>query len=241
MEESQYAVVTGCDHGVGLSLVKELLIRGYQVLAVRIRKEEHTVDDLMAEYPGKLTIVTADIGKDEEVETIRERAEQVFPRLDLLINNAGILGDMTRTVADHPDFEEIKQVFNVNALGTLRVTCALIDLLLKGEQKLIVNISSEAGSISECTRDAWFGYCMSKAANNMQGALVHNWFKKRGGTVIQMHPGHVRTFMRGYEDTTGKVSPDESAEGILHTVLDNPVAKGDIPLYTDFEGNRFTY
>ncbi len=71
MEESQYALVTGCDHGVGLSLVKELLKRGYQVLAVRIRKEEHTVDDLMAEYPGKLTIVTADIGKDEEVETIR--------------------------------------------------------------------------------------------------------------------------------------------------------------------------
>ena len=63
---------------------------------------------------------------------------------------------------------ELLQVINVNAVGTLRVTNALSKLVMMSDLKMIVNISSEAGSIQDCFRQGWFGYGMSKAANNMQ-------------------------------------------------------------------------
>lgn len=67
---------------------------------------------------------------------------------------------------------EMLRVFNVNCLGATRVTNALIRLIMNSEKKLIMNISSEAGSISTCYRKGWFAYCGSKAALNMHSAIV---------------------------------------------------------------------
>lgn len=75
----------------------------------------------------------------------------------------------------------MQKVFNTNTLGTLRVTNSLIPLIVKSSDKLIVNISSEAGSISTCQRSSWYAYCMSKAALNMQSAIIHNSLKELGG------------------------------------------------------------
>ena len=82
---------------------------------------------------------------------------------------------------------------------------------------------------------------MSKAANNMQGALVHNMLRKIGGQVVQMHPGHVRSYMRGHLDETGKLTSDESAKYILKTLLDGELPREDRPLYIDYEGKRLSY
>ena len=75
----------------------------------------------------------------------------------------------------------------------------------------------------------------------MQGALIHNLFKQIGGRVIQMHPGHVRSFMRGHLDETGKLTPEESATAILKTILDKDLPAEDRPLYIDYEGKRLNY
>ena len=83
-------------------------------------------------------------------------------------------------------------------------------MLRRGTDKTVVNISSEAGSIADYKRTGWFGYCMSKAANNMQGALIHNTLRREGGRVFQIHPGHVATYMRGHLDTTARITPDIS-------------------------------
>ena len=130
--------------------------------------------------------IPLDIASDESVRAAA--AAFPFPRLDLLINNAGILGNMEDGPEDELDFDLMLKVLNVNALGTLRVTAAFLPLLMKGAEKTVVNISSEAGSITDCRRTGWFGYCMSKAANNMQGALIHNTLRKAGGRVIQFLP-----------------------------------------------------
>ena len=121
------------------------------------------------------------------------------------------------------------------------LTNALFPLIEKSEDKLVVNISSEAGSVSDCWREGWCGYCMSKAANNMQGALVHNLLKKIGGQVVQMHPGHVRSYMRGHLDESGKLTPEESAKGILKTLLDQGIVPEEHPVYIDYEGKRLNY
>ncbi len=237
----RYALITGADHGIGLELVRQMLGRGYHVTACRLNPKETAIDQLALENEGCMRVITLDVGRDGSVEALGREAERALPQLDVLINCAGILGDMYKTVGDALDYDEMLRVINVNALGPLRVTNALAALLQKGEGKLIVNISSEAGSIQDCWRVGWFGYCMSKAANNMQGALVQNALAPAGIRVVQMHPGHVATYMRGHLDTTASLTPEESAAGILRTVLDTPLPPSEHPLFLDWQGNALRY
>lgn len=239
--EVKTALVTGTDHGVGFSLAKKLLLRGYFVIAVRVDETEKQIDALQSSYPNQMAIVCADIGSDESVFKASNDIKNMTDHIDLLINCAGILGDMSKNLGDDLDFDEISRVINVNAIGTLRITNALSSLVLNSTEKTIVNISSEAGSITDCWRTGWFGYCMSKAANNMQSALIHNNIRKLGGKVFAIHPGHVATYMRGHLDTTAKITPDVSAEGILHVVLDTPHPINSRPLYLDYTGKELPW
>ena len=237
----KYALVTGTDHGVGLELVRELLQREFFVVACRLNPEEKQVDELMDGYPDRMAIVRLDIGDNQSVAALGEQVAALVPQLDLLINNAGILGDMYKELGDELDYDEMLQVINVNAVGTLRVTNALSKLVMKSDLKMIVNISSEAGSIRDCFRQGWFWYGMSKAANNMQSALVHNNIREHGGKVVIIHPGHVATYMRGYLDTTAKITAAESAKGILQVVLDSGLPVERSPLYLNYRGERLPW
>jgi NAD(P)-dependent dehydrogenase (short-subunit alcohol dehydrogenase family) len=111
-------------------------------------------------------------------------------------------------------------------------------LLVAGNEKLLVNISSEAGSIGQNWRDRWFGYCMSKAALNMEGALIHARLRKLGGRVMLVHPGYVRSFMHGARNENATYEPDEAARLVLAAIdrrADAPA--GDQPDYFDLHGN----
>ena len=103
----KYALVTGADHGVGLELVKNLLKREYFVVACRLNSEEKQVDGLLQEYPDMLRILELNIGEDESVAAMAEKVKEAVPCIDLLINDAGILGNMSKVLGDDLDFEEI--------------------------------------------------------------------------------------------------------------------------------------
>ena len=235
----KYALVTGCDHGLGLALTEQLVQRNYTVAACRFNEDETQLDSLTSLHPSQMTIFPLDISDDESV--MRLASSFPFPALDLLINNAGILGTMDSGPDAPLDFSLMQKVMNVNAFGTLRVTTALLPMLRKGTDKTVVNISSEAGSIGDCERVGWFGYCMSKAANNMQGTLIHNTLRQEGGRVFQIHPGHVATYMRGHLDTTARITPDISVRGILQIVLDEAHPVKDRPLYLDYQGKELPW
>lgn len=239
--KQKYALVTGTNHGIGFALVEELLKRDYYVVATRLHEVEDQLGQLWDKNKDKMTVISLDIGDDASVAAMKEQVFKLVPHLDLLINGAGVLGDIQKELGDELDFDEMLQVLNVNTLGALRVTNALVKLVLASEDKTILNISSEAGSIADCEREGWFGYCTSKAASNMQSALVHNSIRKQGGKVIAMHPGHVATYMRGHLDTTAKLTPTESATAILKVVLDGNLPVEDRPVYVDYEGNRLPW
>lgn len=236
----KYALVTGCDHGLGLSLARQLAERGYRVAACRLNEGETGADGLAREYPDQVSVFTVDISRDDSVRELCRAVGEAFPCLDLVINCAGILGVMDPGPDGELDYDLMLRVINVNALGTLRVSTGLLPLLRRGEGKTIVNISSEAGSIAECERTGWFGYCISKAGNNMQGALLHNTLRREGGQVIQIHPGHVATYMRGHLDTTASLTPDESARQVL-AVLDTPRPVQERPWYLDNRGREMPW
>ncbi|MBR6028610.1 MAG: SDR family NAD(P)-dependent oxidoreductase [Clostridia bacterium] len=235
-----YAVVTGADHGLGLALAEALARRGFAVIAGYLNPAETQLSAL-SDAGLPVHPLPLDIASDASIAAFAEAARRLTPAIELMINNAGVLGDMQKTIADPLVREDIRRVIEVNAIGTLMLTNALFPLLTAGERRLIVNISSEAGSIGDCWREGWFGYCMSKAANNMQGALVHNLLRPLGGQVIQMHPGHVISWMRGHLDTTGKLFPAESAEGILRVVLDEPRPVRDRPWFLDNTGAELPF
>ncbi|RUS45114.1 SDR family oxidoreductase [Cohnella sp. AR92] len=238
---TRFACVTGADHGLGLAFAEGLLERGYSVVAGRYAAGEGALGRLAEKHPDRLTLVPLDIASDGSVAAAAAHIRGLTDRLDLLINNASILGDIHAKATDPLNFEEMQKVYNVNALGALRVTNALVPLVLRSEDKLVVNISSEAGSIGSCWRDSWFAYCMSKAALNMQSALVHNELKPSGGQVMVFHPGHVRTYMRGTLDETGSLTPAESAGSILGWVARHKEFMGEKPVFLDYRGEALDW
>lgn len=231
-----YACVTGADHGLGFAFTEGLLERGYSVFAGKYLAREGELDALAEKYPGELTLLPLDISSSGSVSAAAARIGAATDRLDLLINNAAVLGDIRTRVTEPLDIEEIRDVFNVNTLGALRVTKALVHLVLRSETRLIVNISSEAGSIGACRRDSWFAYCMSKAALNMQSALIHNELKRSGGQVMVFHPGHVRSYMQGILDESGNLTPAESAGHILSWAARHKEFRGETPAFLTYNG-----
>ncbi len=211
----RWAFVTGADRGLGLGLVKALLARDYHVFAGQFMPSNSDLEQLSAVSGDRLRLLPLDISDEASVGAAIAAVHNVTDQLDILINNAAILGDTQATIEDQLNFEEMEQVFRVNTLGALRMSNGLIASILRSDSKLIVNISSEAGSIGSCQRTSWFAYCMSKSALNMQAQLIHNQIAGQGGKVLVIHPGYVQSYMQGSLNTEATLTPDESAAHIL--------------------------
>jgi len=126
--------------------------------------------------------------------------------IDILINCAGIL---TRETLDELDIDQIRRQFEVNAIGPLRVTAALLGSLGAGAKVAI--ITSRMGSIEDNTSGGRYGYRMSKAAVNMAGRSLAHDLKGKGIAVFLLHPGMVATEMT---DRQG-IPPQEAAQGLI--------------------------
>jgi len=238
---TRYACVTGADRGLGYELVKQLLAHDYTVFAGRYNVEWKLLDDLEKTYPDRLVAVDLDVSTDASVAKaaafIRSRASS----LEVLVNNSAITGDNVSTIADPLNFDEMLKVYNVNAVGALRVTNALYPLIAAGTKKLIMNISSEAGSIGSCHRKGWFAYCSSKAALNMFSAITHNNLKEIGGQVILIQPGWMKTWLSGKYHDEGPLTPDIPAAKLIGIIESPETYKGDSPAYIDYEGNPLPF
>jgi NAD(P)-dependent dehydrogenase (short-subunit alcohol dehydrogenase family) len=127
--------------------------------------------------------------------------------IDVLVNNAGILRHDT---FDRLDLEAAREEFEVNTLGPLRVTAALLPRLGSGAK--IAFVSSKAGSIGDRPSGGMYGYRMSKAALNMAGANLAREIARRGVLVVVLHPGYVATDMTG---GTGTIHPAAAATGLI--------------------------
>lgn len=223
--------VTGADHGFGLALTEKYLRMGYYVAAGKYLTDSTALDKLKEIYSDMLEIINLDVSSTESVKNAYLHFNRKFSHIDILINNAGVLGDITKTIYDEIDYDDIMRTFQVNALGPLRMVNTFLPLILNGKRKLIVNISSEAGSIGNCYRKNWFGYTMSKCALNMESRLIQNELYDKGVQVLLFHPGWMRTMMRGKTDTEAPTLPEEAAEKIINHIERFKDYKGNEPLY----------
>jgi NAD(P)-dependent dehydrogenase (short-subunit alcohol dehydrogenase family) len=235
------ACVTGAERGLGYELTKALLETGYIVFAGRFNRNWTLLEELQSKYPSELFILDLDVSSDASVQAVCKTINALTYKVDVLINNAAITGDNQSTIADSLNYDEMLQVINVNAVGALRMMNGLYPLLLQGSQKLIMNISSEAGSISTCHRKGWFAYCSSKAAMNMYSAIVHNNLKEQGGQVLVTHPGWMKSWLSGAYQEVAPLTPDIPAKKLVEMIQNPPAIPMGAPNYVDYEGVPWTY
>ena len=191
-------LITGCNRGIGLQLVTQLHARGEKVIGVC-----RQVSDELSQV-GIQVVDGIDVTNGESV--ARLKAELSDERIDVLINNAGIL---RRDTFGELDYGSMLEQYEVNALGPLRVTEALAGNLVEGAKVAIV--TSRVGSIDDNGSGGNWGYRASKTAVNMIGTNLMHELKPRGIAVALLHPGLVATDMTGNHG----ISPQESASGLI--------------------------
>lgn len=195
-------VITGANRGIGLELARIWHERGEQVIAV-CRKPSPALKDL-----GVRMVEGIDVTRDEDLDLLREKLGD--QTIDVLYNNAGILTDES---LNNMDWAQIERQFEVNALGPLRVTHALLGQMAKGGK--VALMTSRMGSMADNDSGGRYGYRMSKAALNAAGKSLAVDLKPRGIAVAILHPGFVKTDMTRNQ---GNLKPEEAAERLIQRV-----------------------
>lgn len=226
-------LITGVSGGLGSCLATEYLKRNYQVYGYDI-KDNTKVENIKNMYPEKFEFILMDTSSDESVIRAGTIINQYTESLDILINAAAILPPNSANVLEDFDITQSMELFAVNTLGPLRVVKDLLSLIKKGEEKLIVNISSEAGSMTtHCDYITRYDYCMSKAALNMQSIILQRYLEKDGIKVLLIHPGWLRTEMGGEE---APILPSESAESIVKLTETYKYSE-NMGMFLDYDGS----
>ena len=200
------------------------------------RQESASLARLGQQFPATVRTVPLDVRSVDSVRAAAQTVGSASDALDLLINNAAIGSTRATNQLETTDFEQALAIYDVNALGPLRVIQAFADLLRRGSDPCLVNISSEAGSIERCRRQGEFAYCMSKAALNMQTKLLDNLLGSSGVRCIAVHPGWVRTDMGGPNAHLGS---EESARRVLAIV--SAEQRSGETLYFDSDGSALPW
>jgi NAD(P)-dependent dehydrogenase (short-subunit alcohol dehydrogenase family) len=202
-------VITGANRGIGLELARQLLERGDDVEAAVRRPEAAGELRRITTGRARLRIHACDVGDGDSVAELA-RSIGDLP-VDALINNAGVWGGEHQRVGDL-DFEEALRTYQVNALGPLRVTLALLPHLRRGEGRRVLHVTSGLGSIEDNTSGGTYGYRMAKAALNMMARNLAIDLRGERIASAVINPGWVKTDMGGPRATT---TVHDSARGIL--------------------------
>lgn len=239
MSQTVLITGTGRPYALGFNLVRRYLENGDCVFAT-VRRPSEALKALQQDYPpGRLQILTMDISSSESVNAAARDAGTLTDHLDLIINNATIAS--ADTMKELPDFDLdlVAPAVNVGAVGPIRVLKAFLPLLKKSAiGALVVNISSEAGSIGRCYRTFYLDYGTEKAALNMLTMTVHNWMKDDPDlNIICVHPGWIRT---NPGNTEAPLDPYEHAE-TLRNLFETRRHDKDGPVFITYTGEPYPW
>jgi NAD(P)-dependent dehydrogenase (short-subunit alcohol dehydrogenase family) len=203
------ALITGASRGLGLALARELAARRWNLV---IDAREPVALDAALEELSRSSTVTAIAGDVSDEAHRRTLVEAAGPRLDVLVNNASVLGPtpLPRLV-DYPQVS-LERVFRINAFAPLRLVQLALPLLAEGGR--IVNLTSDAAVEAY---ESWGGYGASKAAlEHLTGVLAAEHPELR---IYAVDPGDMRTQMQQDafpgEDISDRLPPEESVPGLL--------------------------
>ncbi|MCS6913825.1 MAG: SDR family oxidoreductase [Myxococcota bacterium] len=226
-------VVTGTSRGIGLEFVRQYLARGDTVeAAARNPAQAPALLALQQAHPETLRVHSCDVADDASVAAFA-RALGDDP-VDVLINNAGVLGGARALTELDP--ADLLRSYSVNAVGPVRVTRALLPLVLRSPVRKVVGISSGLGSIADNTSGGYYGYRMSKAALNMFARSLAVDFRDQGLISVVINPGWVQTDMGGPSAPT----PVAESVGLMIALIDR-LTQQDSGCFLHFRGSVFPW
>ena len=207
-------LISGANRGIGLEFTRLLLARGEHVIAAcRHPGKATALNALAGEHPGRLHVLPLDVADPKSRASLVHDLPLVLgdDRLDLLVNNAGVLHSGERF--GHVEAAILEDSFRTNAIGPFLLAQALAPLLNDGAR--IANLSSVMASIASRGEFRSPSYCASKAAQNMLTVQLAQAVAARGIVVLALHPGWVQTEMGGEHAT---VPTADAVRGLLQVV-----------------------
>jgi NAD(P)-dependent dehydrogenase (short-subunit alcohol dehydrogenase family) len=216
--QASTVLITGTNRGIGLELVKQYAEKGWDVIATARAPDKATELQALAKTHKKIAVEKLDVTDVKAIEALA--AKYKGKPVDVLINNAGTLGDVPKQTIGALDQAEFINVLNANTFGALKVTEAFKPNLAASQMKKAFAMTSGLGS-SELTarRGGFYAYRMSKAALNIGfRALAADW-KAEGIMVGIIAPGMVETDLLRASNFPGKgISTQESAMGMMKVI-----------------------
>ncbi|MFD4640843.1 SDR family NAD(P)-dependent oxidoreductase [Lentzea sp. NPDC058436] len=195
---TEIALVTGANKGLGHEIARQLAERGMRVY-LGARDESRGREAAAAITAGDVRFLPLDVTDRESVAAAVRLVDAESGRLDVLVNNAGIAGEVGTEVLDITA-EQLRATYEVNVLGVVTVTSAFVPLLRKSANGRIVNMSSRLGSLTALSepdsrhrKRGALAYSSSKAALNVLTLLYAEALRADGIQVNAATPGRVPT------------------------------------------------
>jgi NAD(P)-dependent dehydrogenase (short-subunit alcohol dehydrogenase family) len=198
-------LITGSNRGIGLDLVERYLQQDDTLIFATCRNpaDATALNALGEQYPQRLTVLKLDVTDQASIDEARRLVGAQVDGLDMLVNNAGILpGGVAAMEASSAKFgsldaQAMMEVFQANTVAPVMVAQAFADLLRKGVSARLINVSSDAGSMTIRNTGLNYSYQASKAALNMMTRCLSGDFRADDVIVISVHPGWIQTEMGG--------------------------------------------
>lgn len=212
-------MITGTNRGIGLEMAKQYAAAGWDVIATARNPDTATELQALAKANKKITVEKLDVTDVKAIETLA--AKYKGKPIDVLVNNAGTLGDVAKQTVGTLDQAEFLAVLNANTFGALKVSEVFKPNIAASKMKKVFAMTSGLGS-SELTarRGGFYGYRASKAALNIGfRALGADW-KGEGIMVGIIAPGMVETDLlaaSGYRGP-GAIKTDVSVAGMMKVI-----------------------
>lgn len=233
------AIVTGAYKGLGFEWCRQLSQQGYKVIltARNLHKAKEAADILNKQsfdvYPRALEVTD-----EQQLAEISAWADEMFGKIDLIVNNAGInpkdnpdKAKMAKAFyLDQLDPDEMLNVIRINSIAPLLVVKHFRPLLRKSDRPIVINISSWLGSVSNLTFGGHYGYVGSKNLLNVLNKSMAYEIKSDNIISINVNPGWVQTDMGG---SKAHLSTEESVVSIIQNVI--------APIDLNASGKFFNY
>jgi NAD(P)-dependent dehydrogenase (short-subunit alcohol dehydrogenase family) len=224
---TRVALVTGASRGLGLAIARLLAARGYR-LALTARGAE-ALRDAEEELAARTEVlaIAGDVADVPHVDRLVPAALDRFGRIDVLVNNASIIGPSPMPRLENYPLRALEDVFRANTLAPLHLMQHVLPGMKDRGDGVVINVSSDAGVNAYPT---WGGYGASKAALEHLSRVATAELDGTGVRIYVVDPGDMNTVMHQEAepgvDLSHLPSPDASAAAIVHLIEDETAAFG---------------
>jgi NADP-dependent 3-hydroxy acid dehydrogenase YdfG len=210
--DTRTAVVTGASSGIGEATARRLAAAGFHVLCAARRSDR--IEPLAADIGG--TAIRCDVTDPDDVDAL---AREVGPRLDVLVNNAGAAYGMAPVT--EADVDEWRAMYEVNVIGLVRVTKALVPALVAGGAGVVLNVGSTAGRIAY---EGGAGYTAAKHGTQVVTETLRLELYDQPVRVCEIAPGMVRT----EEFSLNRFGGDQERADAVYAGVAEPLTADDV-------------